>query len=145
MEETTTDWVDCSLFLMIASAEATDHYLDEQEIAVIIEKAEMLVSTFAQNKKRYTSQEIERKFKKTFNRYIEIGDTAPQDQMDQKIMDEYERCARFLKDQEWFNPTFAQSLIVDLVAIAEADGEVIKNEENSINKIAQSWNIKVPY
>ena len=145
MEETTTDWVDCSLFLMIASAEATDHYLDEQEIAVIIEKAEMLVSTFARNKMRYTSQEIERKFKKTFDRYIEIGDAAPQDQMDQKIMDEYERCARFLKDQEWFNPTFAQSLIVDLVAIAEADGEVIKNEENSINKIAQLWSIKAPY
>ena len=145
MEETTTDWVDCSLFLMIASAEATDHYLDEQEIAVIIEKAEMLVSTFARNKMRYTSQEIERKFKNTFDRYIEIGDVAPQGQMDQKIMDEYERCARFLKDQEWFNPTFAQSLIVDLVAIAEADGEVIKNEENSINKIAQLWSIKAPY
>ena len=145
MEETTTDWVDCSLFLMIASAEATDHYLDEQEIAVIIEKAEMLVSTFARNKMRYTSQEIERKFKKTFDRYIEIGDAAPQGQMDQKIMEEYERSARFLKDQEWFNPTFAQSLIVDLVAIAEADGEVIKNEENSINKIAQLWNIKAPY
>ena len=105
----------------------------------------MLVSTFARNKMRYTSQEIERKFKKTFDRYIEIGDAAPQDQMDQKIMDEYERCARFLKDQEWFNPTFAQSLIVDLVAIAEADGEVIKNEENSINKIAQLWSIKAPY
>ena len=145
MEETNTDWVDCSLFLMIASAEATDHYLDEQEIAVIIEKAEMLVSTFARDKMRYTSQEIERKFKKTFDRYIEIGDAAPQGQMDQMIMDEYERCARLLKDQEWFNPTFAQSLIVDLVAIAEADGEVIKNEENSINKIAQLWSIKAPY
>ena len=145
MEETITDWVDCSLFLMIASAEATDHYLDEQEIAVIIEKAEMLVSTFARNKMRYTSHEIERKFKKTFDRYIEIGDAAPQGQMDQMIMDENERCARFLKDQEWFNPTFAQSLIVDLVAIAEADGEVIKNEENSINKIANLWSIKAPY
>ena len=145
MEETNTDWVDCSLFLMIASAEATDHYLDEQEIAVIIEKAEMLVSTFARDKMRYTSQEIERKFKKTFDRYIEIGDAAPQGQMDQMIMDEYERCARLLKDQEWFNPTFAQSLIVDLVAIAEADGEVIKNEENSINKIAQLWSIEAPY
>ena len=145
MEETNTDWVDCSLFLMIASAEATDHYLDEQEIAVIIEKAEMLVSTFARDKMRYTSQEIERKFKKTFDRYIEIGDAAPQGQMDQMIMDEYERCARLLKDQEWFNPTFAQSLIVGLVAIAEADGEVIKNEENSINKIAQLWSIKAPY
>ena len=145
MEETNTDWVDCSLFLMIASAEATDHYLDEQEIAVIIEKAKMLVSTFARNKMRYTSQEIEHKFKNTFDRYIEIGDAAPQGQMDQMIMDEYERCARFLKDQEWFNPTFAQSLIVDLVAIAEADGEVIKNEENSINKIAQLWSIKAPY
>lgn len=145
MGETTTDWVDCSLFLMIASAEVTDYYLDEQEIAVIIEKAEMLVSTFARNKMRYPNEEIERKFKKTFDRYIEIGDAAPQGQMDQKIMDENERCARFLKDQEWFNPTFAQSLIVDLVAIAEADGEVIKNEENSINKIAQSWSIKVPY
>ncbi len=54
-------------------------------------------------------------------------------------------CWFFLKDQEWFNPTFAQSLIVDLVAIAEADGEVIKNEENSINKIAQLWGIKAPY
>lgn len=145
MEEATLDWVDCSLFLMIASAEVTDHYLDEQEITVIIEKAKLLVSSLLENHVLDTGQDIEKKFKKTFDRYIAIGDAAPQDQMDQKIMDEFDRAANYLKDRKWFNPAFARSLIKDLIDIAKADGEVIKNEMNTINKIGKLWGVENPF
>ena len=145
MEEATLDWVDCSLFLMIASAEVTDHYLDEQEIMVIIEKAKILVSSLSGNHELDIGQDIDKKFKKTFDRYIAIGDAAPQDQMDQKIMAEFDRAATYLKDQEWFNPVFARSLIKDLIDIAKADGEVIKNEMNTINKIGKLWGVESPF
>jgi len=130
---------------MIASAEATDHYLDEQEIVFIKNKAERLVSTLAEKGMSYTEEDIEKKLNQTFNRYLAIGDAAPQGQMDQKIMDEFHRAANYLKDQAWFNARFARSLILDLIAIAEADGEVIKNEEHYINKIAQLWGVEVPF
>lgn len=145
MEEATLDWVDCSLFLMIASAEVTDHYLDEQEIMVIIEKAKLLVSSLSGSLTLDTGQDIEKKFKKTFDRYIAIGDAAPQDQMDLKIMAEFDRAATYLKDREWFNPAFARSLIKDLIDIAKADGEVIKNEMNTINKIGELWGVENPF
>ena len=130
---------------MIASAEATDYFLDEQEIVLIKNKAERLVSTWAEKDMPYTKEDIGKKLNKTFHRYLAIGDEAPQGQMDQKIMDEFHRAANYLKDQVWFNARFARSLIVDLIAITEADGEVIKNEEHYINKIAQLWGIEAPF
>jgi len=42
-----------------------------------------------------------------------------------------------VQKQPFFNRTFAQSLIADLVDIAEADGEVIEKEKKSINEIAR--------
>ncbi len=104
-----------------------------------------MVSTLAEKDMPFMKEDIEKKLNRTFNRYLAIGDAAPPGQMDKKIMDEFEKAATFLKEQVWFNDKFAQLLIVDLVAIAKADGEVIKNEENAINKIAHLWGIKAPY
>jgi tellurite resistance protein len=62
--------------------------------------------------------------------------------MDTKIADEVQKAITNLKSQPWFNRSFAQSLIADLVAIAEADGEVIEKEKKTINEIAQLWGLE---
>ncbi len=141
----TLDWVESSLFLMIASAEATDHYLDEQEIETIIEKTNRLVLNCANKGVPITGETVQQKFNKMIDWYNAIGDAAPQGLMDTEIAKEVQKAANYLKDQEWFNPTFAQSLISDLVDVAEADGEVIENEKKSINEIAQLWGLEVPF
>jgi tellurite resistance protein len=136
------DWVESSLFLMIASAEATDHYLDEQEIETIIEKTTRLVLNYGRKEELATSETIQKKFNKMIDWYNTIGDTAPQGKMDTKIADEVQKAINHLKNQAWFNRTFAQSLISDLVDIAEADGEVIEKEKKTINEIARMWGVE---
>ena len=136
------DWVESSLFLMIASAEATDHYLDEQEIETIIEKTTRLVLNYGRKEELATSETIQKKFNKMIDWYNTIGDKAPHRKMDTKIADEVQKAITNLKSQPWFNRSFAQSLIADLVAIAEADGEVIEKEKKTINEIAQLWGLE---
>jgi tellurite resistance protein len=136
------DWVESSLFLMIASAEATDHYLDEQEIETIIEKTNKLVLNYGKKQKLTTSETVQKKFNKMIDWYNTIGDAAPQGKMDTKIANEVQKVTDYLKNQPCFNRTFAQSLIADLVDIAEADGEVIEKEKKSINKIARLWGVE---
>ena len=133
------DWVESSLFLMIASAEATDHYLDEQEIETIIEKTNELVLNYGKKEKLTTNETIQKKFNKMIDWYNTIGDSAPQGKMDTKIADEVQKATNYLKNQPFFNQTFAESLIADLVDIAEADGEVIEKEKKAINEIARLW------
>jgi len=136
------DWVESSLFLMIASAEATDHYLDEQEIETIIEKTNKLVMNYGKKQKLRTSETVQKKFNKMIDWYNTIGDAAPQGKMDTKIANEVQKVADYLKNQPCFNQTFAKSLIADLVDIAEADGEVIEKEKKSINEIARIWGVE---
>ena len=136
------DWVESSLFLMIASAEATDHYLDEQEIETIIEKTNRLVLNYGIKEKLTTSETIQKKFNKMIDWYNTIGDEAPQGKMDSKIANEVQKATNYLKNQPCFNRTFAQSLIADLVDIAEADGEVIEKEKKYINEIARLWGME---
>lgn len=145
MEKVILDWVECSLFLMIASAEATDHYLDEHEIIEIIKKANKLVLNCGKKGVPSTGKDVEQKFKKTFDWYNAIGDDAPEGLMDENISIEVQKAAHYLKDQKWFNETFAKSLITDLIDIAKADGEVIKNEKSSINTIAKLWAVEKPF
>ncbi len=136
------DWVESSLFLMIASAEATDHYLDELEIETIIEKTNTLVLHYGKKEKLTTNETIQKKFNKMIDWYNAIGDAAPQGEMDTKIVAEVQKAANYLKIQPFFNRTFAQSLIADLVEIAEADGEVIEKEKRAINEIARLWGVE---
>ena len=136
------DWVESSLFLMIASAEATDHYLDAQEIEIIIEKTNRLVLNYGKKEKLTTTETIQKKFNKMIDWYNTIGDAAPQSKMDTKIANEVQKAINHLKNQPFFNRNFAQSLIADLVDIAEADGEVIETEKKSINEIARLWGVE---
>jgi hypothetical protein len=136
------DWVESCLFLMIASAEATDHYLDALEIDAIIEKTNSLVLNYGKKEKLTTSETIQKKFNKMIDWYNTIGDAAPQGKMDTKIANEVQKAINYLKNQPFFNRNFAQSLIADLVDIAEADGEVIETEKKSINEIARLWGVE---
>ena len=135
------DWIESSLFLMIASAEATDHYLDEQEIEAIIEKTNKLVVNYGEKEKLTSSETIQKKFNKMIDWYNTIGDAAPKGKMDTEIANEVQKAADYLKNQPCFNRAFAQSLIAGLVDIAEADGEVIEKEKKSINEIARLWGV----
>ena len=139
------DWVDGSLFLMIACAEFTDAYLDEQEIEVIIQKTELFVSKLAGEGVLYTQQDVQEKFNKAFHWYTSIGEDAPQHKIDQEIIKQVRRVAKSLKKEKWFNADFAVLLINDLIEVADADGEVIKNEQHAINMIARLWGVETPF
>ncbi len=139
------DWLDCSLFLLLASAEVTDHYLTETEISSILERAEGLVATFNFDKKPFTRDEILEKFNMTFERYDAIGETAPQGKMNTFLKKEVFDLTAYMKVQSWFSNDFAQVLLNDLVILADADGETIKNEKQLINKIAAAWNLAQPF
>ena len=97
------DWVESSLFLMIASAEATDHYLDEQEIETIIEKTNKLVLNYGKKHKLTASETVQKKFNKMIDWYNTIGDDAPQGKMDTKIGNEVQKATDYLKNQSCFN------------------------------------------
>jgi len=145
MEKETFDWVGRSLFLMIACAEFTDGYLDEQEIKVIIQKTEIFVSKLAGEGETYTHQDVQEKFNKAFHWYTSIGENAPEHKIDQEIIKEVRRVAKSLKKEKWFTADFGVLLITDLIEIAHADGEVIKNEQHAINMIARLWDVEKPF
>ncbi len=145
MNKDNLDWLDCSLFLMLASAEITDHYLTEEEINTIIEKAQGLSNLFPTIEAVYDRETIIEKFNKAFEWYNFIGETAPQGKMNAVLMKEVFKLTAFMKQQAWFSVEFSQGLLNDLVTIADADGEIIKNEKQLINKVAQDWNLEPPF
>ena len=55
------------------------------------------------------------------------------------------KVVKFLKSQDWFNPTFANSIINWLVEIANSDGNIIANEKGSINSLAKFFEVKKPF
>lgn len=137
------DWLDCSLFLMLASAEITDNYLTEEEINSILEKAQGLTLMFPSY--HYSRDIIIEKFNKAFEWYNWIGDSAPKNKMNDHLMKKIFELTSYMKIQLWFNNEFSQNLLNDLVAIAHADGEIIKNEQRLINRIAEDWNLTKPF
>jgi hypothetical protein len=145
MNKENLDWLDCSLFLMLASAEITDHYLTEEEINTIIEKAQALTTTYPLDGTVYDREAIIEKFNKAFEWYNYIGETAPQGKMNKLLMKEVFDLTAHMKAQPWFSSPFAQTLLNDLVTIADADGETIKNEQQLINKVADAWNLTQPF
>jgi len=145
MEKETFDWVNGSLFLMIACAEFTDGYLDEQEIAVIIQKTEIFVSKQAGEGEAFSHQDVQEKFNKAFQWYTSIGEDAPQHKIDQEIIKQVRRVAKSLKKEKWFTADFAVLMITELIEVAHADGEVIKNEQHAINMIARLWGVEKPF
>ena len=53
------------------------------------------------------------------------------------------KISEFLKNQEWFNPTFAQSLVDMLGDISKADN-VNENEKGNLRNLAEFWGVKSP-
>lgn len=145
MEEKKFDWLDCSLFLMIANSESTDHYLTEEEITAILERAAVLAKTFAADSGVFfTHENVSQKFNIVFDYYNTIGEEAPEGKMDAYIMNEVFKITNYLKQQVSYNKKFAKHLLADLVIIANADDEFIKKEKNTIKAIARILEIKNP-
>ena len=139
------EWIDATLFLMIGNAEITDYKLSDAELKVIMEKADTLLSFSVGEGVMYTSEDVQRKVQNAYNWYMRIQENVPEEQLDQTIMDEIQRVAKALKDEDWFNPTFAENVIQDMVDIAKADGEVIENEKGSLNALASFWGVEKPF
>ena len=145
MDKKKFDWLDCSLFLMIANSESTDHYLTEEEITSILERAAMLANTFAtESGVFFTQEDVSQKFNMVFDYYNTIGEEAPDGKMDAYIMNEVYRITNYLKQQVTYNEKFAKQLIADLVIIANADDEFVKKEKKIIKAIAKILEIKNP-
>ncbi len=144
MNKDNLDWLDCCLFLMLASAEITDHYLTEEEINAILEKAQGLTNLFPLAESVYDREIIIDKFNKASQWYNYIGETAPQGKMNKVLMNEVFELTAHMKIQDWFNTNFAKTLVDDLVAIAQSDGEVIRNEQQLINRVAAEWGLVQP-
>ncbi len=145
MNKDNLDWLDCCLFLMLASAEITDHYLTEEEINAILEKAQGLTNLFPLAESVYDREVIIDKFNKASQWYNYIGETAPQGKMNKVLMNEVFELTAHMKIQDWFNTNFATSLVDDLVAIAQSDGAVIRNEQQLINRVAAQWGLAQPF
>ena len=55
------------------------------------------------------------------------------------------KVAQWIKTQDWFNSTFAESIISWLVEIAKSDGNIISNEKESINSLAEFFDVEKPF
>lgn len=132
------DWVDCSIYLMFAQAHMTDWDLTQNEIKVITEKAEIYISQLAGEGLPYTETDVQAKMKKAFDMY-----TKSAEKDDAGLMGDVKKVSESLKNQEWFNPTFAQSLIDMLAEISKADG-VNENESVTLQNLAGFWGVKSP-
>ena len=145
MEKVNLDWLASSIFLMIASAEITDHYLTEEEIITIIVKGEGLASKFDFEGVSFNSKQVAEKFNSAFEWYNTVGDNAPKGKLNAHILQEVYTIANSLKEKSWFSDEFAQTLLNDLISIAKADDELINNEKKFINSIASQWNLSTPF
>lgn len=139
------EWIDVTLFLMIGNAEITDYKLSDAELKVIMEKADTLLSFSVGEGGMYTSEDVQRKVQNAYSWYMRIQENVPEEELDQTIMNQIQRAAKMLKDEEWFNTTFAENVINDMVDIAKADGEIIPNEKGSLNALADFWGVEKPF
>ena len=93
----------------------------------------------------YASDEPNKKLKIAHDWYFSIIDNNPDDQINLKVQEEMTKVVKFLKSQDWFNPTFANSIINWLVEIANSNGNIIANEKGSINSLAEFFEVKKPF
>ena len=77
--------------------------------------------------------------------YFSIINNTPEDEVNQEVGKQFNKVIGWMKDQDWFNPTFAQSIINWLVEIAQSDGNVISNEKGSINSLAEYFGVEKPF
>ena len=139
------DWIDCLNFILIGNAEVSDGLLTPEEMTKIQEINELTFAHWVGDGMPYASYEPNKKLKIAHDWYFSIIDNNPEDQINAKVQEEMMEVVKFLKSQDWFTPTFANSIISWLVEVAEADGNVIANEKGSINSLAEFFGVDKPF
>ena len=130
---------------MIGQAEFTDGKMDESELQKIEEINEITFSHWVGEDMPYMPWEPKEKLERALNWYFGIIEKTEPDKVNDALLSAYKEAAGWMKSQEWFNLTFAQSIINWLMEIAEADGSVVQNEKGSINNLAAFFGIEPPY
>ena len=144
-EKTGYYWIDCLNFILIGNAEVSDGLLSPEEMAKIQEINEITFAHWVGDGMPYASDEPNKKLKIAHDWYFSIIDNNSDDQINIKVQEEMTKVVKFLKSQDWFNPTFANSIINWLVEIAQSDGNIIANEKGSINSLAEFFEVKKPF
>lgn len=138
------DWVDMTNFLFIAQAELTDYDLSKNEVKKITEISEILFSSWIGEDVPYMDSDVRKKLNRAFDWYQSIQDNSEKSEIDKRLMHQVSQNANWLKDQSWFNETFANSVLNWLLEIAKSDGILLENEIGSIRSLSQLWNVKSP-
>jgi len=139
------DWIDVLNFILIGQAEFTDGKMDESELQKFGEINEITCSHWVGEDMPYMPWEPKEKLERALNWYFGIIEKTEPDKVNDALLSAYKEAAGWMKSQEWFNLTFAQSIINWLMEIAEADGSVVQNEKGSINNLAAFFGIEPPY
>jgi hypothetical protein len=137
------DWVDVTNFLFIAQAEITDYSLTSNEIAKIQSVSEIIFSSWIGEGVPYTDTDLKKKLKVAFDWYQSIQDNSAESEIDSNIMNQIQKNASWLKSQEWFSETYANSVLGWLLEISEVDG-INENEKGSIRALSAFWGVQSP-
>lgn len=137
------DWLDVTNFLFIAQAEITDYNLTSSEISKIQSVSEIIFSSWIGEGVPYTDIDVKKKLKVAFDWYQSIQDNSEESEIDRNIMNQLQKNASWLKSQEWFSDTFANSVLGWLLEISEIDG-INDNEKGSIRALSSFWGVNSP-
>jgi uncharacterized membrane protein YebE (DUF533 family) len=88
--------------------------------------------------------DVKKKLNRAFDWYQSIQDNSEKSEIDKRLMHQVSQNANWLKDQSWFNETFANSVLNWLLEIAKSDGILLENEIGSIRSLSQLWEVKSP-
>ena len=136
-KEKTYDWVDRSLFLMIAYAHFTDWDLADAERALIKSKTHYFLKEVHGGDHQYSSEDIEAKMCIAYDWWNET-----QNQSIDEVLAQFQDAAGLIKNQAWFNSVVAQTMVDFLAELAESDGVIIDNEKYSLRDLADFWGVE---
>jgi len=136
-KEKTYDWVDRSLFLMIAYAHFTDWDLADAERALIKSKTHYFLKEVHGGDHQYSSEDIESKMCIAYDWWNET-----QNQSIDEVLAQFQDAAGLIKNQAWFNSVVAQTMVDFLAELAESDGVIVDNEKYSLRDLADFWGVE---
>ena len=136
-KEKTYDWVDRSLFLMIAYAHFTDWDLADAERALIKSKTHYFLKEVHGGDHQYSSEDIESKMCIAYDWWNET-----QNQSIDEVLAQFQDAAGLIKNQTWFNSVVAQTMVDFLAELAESDGVIVDNEKYSLRDLADFWGVE---
>jgi hypothetical protein len=136
-KEKTYDWVDRSLFLMIAYAHFTDWDLADAERTLIKSKTHYFLKEVYGGDHQYSPEDIESKMCIAYDWWNET-----QNQSIDEVLAQFQDAAGLIKNQAWFNSVVAQTMVDFLAELAESDGVIIDNEKYSLRDLADFWGVE---